>query len=369
VKVLFLVPVLANAYYQGRVRALARVGVQPTVLGFERAYYPGKPEAGYVSLGRVKNREYTRRLMMLGRAMARVRRAAEGADVIYAFGLDMLLLGWLASRGLGKRIKLAYDVADIQQAQLDEGRVSSALRRLERFLLERTKLLVVTSRAYVDHYYQGILGMNGVAYHVIENKLEAGAFGGVPGGATGRSGNVLRIGYFGMHRCARSWEILQEVSKRAGGSVQVYIRGFPVTPKDLAEQARHLDHVEYGGPYVAPDELPDLYGQVDLVWACYLYQEGQGLGNWRWARTHRFYEACYFNKPMFCQAGTEDGRVAERLGLGLCLDLGDVEGTVARILAITPEEIARWTRNIEALPSEVYSYSDEHARLYEALAS
>jgi len=367
-KITYLLPVASHVRYHKRVSALQALGCEAKILAFERDYYPGKPwPDGYLSLGKIQNENYCRRPAPFAKALPIVLKEAEESDVIYAFGLDTLFLAWLASRFSSKHQKIIYEVGDIRAVLLGKSLLARSLRRLERFLLRHVHILVVTSEAFISGYFHGIQGLMTLRYQVIENKLDESAFPTSPSPIDyNKEDGGLRIGYFGLIRCCRSWQILKRVVNAGSGQAQLYLRGISMGEQDLDEEARIDPQIDYGGPYVVPDDLPSMYGQVDMVWACYPYQ-GDGLGNWRWARTNRFYEACRFQRPMFAQKGTEDGRLAETLGLGVSLDLGDVEGTVDRILQIKHTDIDRWRQNMAALPKEVYTLSNEHKKLIRAI--
>ncbi|WP_027364776.1 glycosyltransferase family protein [Desulfotruncus alcoholivorax] len=365
-KIAFLLPVVSDARAHKRISGLKKFGARPVVLAFERKYYKGKPfPEGYISLSAIEHSKYHKRLIPFLKAFVKVRAAVKKTDVIYAFGLDMLLLGWLACLGPAKPFTAVYEVADIREVLLGKGLLSRCLRWLERFLLRRTKFAVVTSERYISGYYQEIQGIKDFRYIVVENKIDPVVTAKAPACPIGENAGILRIGYFGVIRCRRSLDILMEAALQSSGRVQVYLRGFPLGVGDL-EKVVQSPAVTYGGPYMAPDDLPDLYGRVDLVWACYPYR-GNITGNQCWARTNRFYESCYFNKPMLAQAGTEDGRVIEALGLGTCLDLADSKAAVKRILSITGQELKQWQYNTGLLDKEIYIMTSEHAQLWEML--
>lgn len=364
----FLLPVVSQVRYHRRISALRNLGVKAQILAFERDHYRGKPwPDGYTSLGTVEHGNYIRRIAPLIKVLPLVRAVVQGVDAIYAFGLDTLFLGWLASRFSSKQIKIIYEVGDIRSVFLEGNLLSRCMRSLERFLLREVGLLVVTSEAFVTGYFHGVQGLGPLHYQVIENKLAAD----VPCGLQdvtlcNRQIDGLRIGYFGLIRCRRSWSILNKAVAAGNGRIQLYLRGISMGVQDLEDQAQRNPQIDYDGPYMVPDDLPSMYGRVDMVWACYPYQ-GSGLGNWRWARTNRFYEACYFRRPMFAQKGTEDSRPVESLGLGLALDLADIEGTVDKILEIRRPDIDRWRQNMKSLPKEAYVLSNEHEQLLEAI--
>jgi succinoglycan biosynthesis protein ExoL len=364
-KITFLLPVLSQARYHKRIIALDKLGIQPNILAFEREYYPGKPwPGGYRSLGHLQHGHYYKRLVPFVKALLTVRSAAKESDVIYAFGLDILLLGWLASRTLDKRPKIIYEVGDIRAVLIGRSLLSRGLRWLERYLLRSVDVLVTTSEAFITGYFQGVQGLTDLCYQVIENKLDGDVLP-QPKGLTAHNGwsEILRIGCFGLIRCHRSWEVLKRAVERGNGRVQVYVRGVSMGLENLEEEAQRLPYIEYGGPYVVPDDLPAMYGQVDMVWAAHHH----GETNFRWARANRFYEACYFKRPLFGQVGTLDGQIIEEWGLGACVDLLDVEGAVDRILRISEVELAQWRKNVAQLPKEVYIYTGEHERLIEAI--
>lgn len=369
-QIVFLLPTTSQPRYHKRISALKRLNIRAKILAFQREYYRGRPfEEGHIRLGAIRHGEYLRRLGPLLRAIPRARLESQGADSMYAFGLDMLALGWLARLGRRKHARLVYEVGDVREVMLGQGLVARMLRSLERFLLRRTHLVVVTSRSFVSEYFHKIQGETGIRYEVVENKVNAGAMpvgqNTYPKGEGGR----LRIGYFGLIRCKRSLEILRRVTEMGTGRVGVYARGIAMgLDEDGRDILENHPYIQYDGPYVSPDDLPAMYGYVDIVWTITQYHEGR-LENLRWARTNRFNEACWFRKPMIAQTGTEDGKLVEDLDLGLVLDLSDVEGSVRRILRVEMADLKRWQENIARLPPEVYTYTDEHERLLKELTT
>jgi len=359
---IYLLPVVSHVRYHKRIRAMLNLGIDPVVFAFERNYYEGKPvPGGYESLGSIEHTHYFKRIMPILKALFKVRLKAQGVDVIYAFGLDMLLLGWLACLGVQKPVKLVYEIGDIREIMLGTGLLSRFLRWFERFLLRRTELLIVTSEAFISCYFKEVQQLKSIRHLVIENKLDQNA--GEPKNSwENEVEGILRIGYFGVLRCRRSWEILKKAVLKSNGRIQLYLRGITMSLVNLEKEANSLPGVEYAGPYAVPDHLPFMYGRVNMVWACYPYQEAP-IGNYLWARTNRFYESCSYKVPMFAQKDTEDGRVIDGLGLGLSIDMSNVDLAVERILSITEAEINRWQQNINRLAEDLYTLTNEHEQL------
>ena len=232
-KITFLLPVVSHVRYQKRIGALVRLGIVPNILAFERSYYNGKPwPDGYTSLGKISHGRYLRRVIAFARAFHLVRASLRKTGATYVFGLDLLFLAWLCHFGLRARPHIFYEVGDLGILP-GKRAFSFFLRFVERFLLKRISLLIVTSQAYIDKYYFGVQKLKRTPYLVIENKVDEGIVAKHTGVSThlespyNQEGGV-RIGYFGLIRCRRSWEALEIATKMGRGKVKVYVRGIPL---------------------------------------------------------------------------------------------------------------------------------------------
>jgi len=369
-KIVFFISSKADAHYYKLVNTLSKLGAEAEVLAFERpGYYEGREyNCSYTLLARIKYGHYFKRFLVFLKAASIARSRLSEPDIAYVFGLDMLLLYCLAAFGLRRKPKIIFEVCDIIPILVGESLKSRIIRWLERILIRKISLLVVTSEAFVTGYYEKIQGLTKLPYLVIENKLsrEAPALVVTLAGKE-RSSGSLRIGYFGVIRCQRSLEILKAVTMRGQGRVRIYLRGISMGEvTDIESHVRGNPWMEYGGPYVSPDDLPQLYRCVDIVWICFTYV-GERIGNWMWAKTNRFYESCFYKKPVIARLGTEDGRVVAEKELGICVDVSDVSSCVEQILSISPADLQRWHSNLNKLPEDIYLYKDEHQRLLDIL--
>jgi len=322
----------------------------------------------HITIGRIEHGHYAKRLCTFLRLLPVVRRQLLESDVVYAFGFDMAFLGWLALRTMSMNSKFVMEIADIRQVLLGDGLMNYMLRLIERRLVKDLHLLVVTSKAFAVEYYGKLRGLTSLKYLVIENKVDATSMSSdrMCKGATKLKDMPLRIGYFGLLRCARSWVILKRAVMKGEGRIQLVLRGIPFGIPSMSHEAQSIPFIDYAGAYKVPDDLPEMYGNVDMVWASYPFMNTT-IGNWRWARTNRFYEACYFKRPMFVQVGTEDGLAVEMLGIGCCVDLHHIEETVDRILAVDHIELGKWHERLARVPTSVYVQTNEHELLMRAL--
>lgn len=352
--------------YYKRISALKDLGMQVKVLAFERGSYPGKELSGkHISLGHIKHGHYLSRLVMILKAIYKVRSMIKNADVLYTCGLDMALLGWLAALKINNKPKLCYEVADIREIQLSNGLAGRITRAFERFMIKQAHLLIVTSSTYVSAYYKGILGAKNFRYQVIENKLDPRQIMNSKLRLLPKSPPEahLKIGYFGVLRCARSLQVIKHLVSKYNGSVEVYLRG--IFFKDigvLEHEVVNTSGIYYEGPFKSPDDLPEMYSKVDIVWDIAKYHEGK-VGNLSWAKSNRFYQSCFFNKPIIGQVNTLDGIAAEELDIGISLDISDIDRAVDKIMSITKHQLEHWKKNLSNISKEVYVLTDEHERL------
>lgn len=138
--------------------------------------------------------------------------------------------------------------------------------------------------------------------------------------------------------------------------------GYPMEPADIAEQAKSIPNVIYSGEYKSPNDLPKLYGGVDIVWACYKFI-GPRDWNLKWARPNRFYESCYFGRPLISRLGSSDSKEVDRLKIGFNIQTHEISEVVTELESITAEMVEQWRSNSLELPNSLFIYTDEGEQL------
>ena len=223
------------------------------------------------------------------------------------------------------------------------------MRLIERTALRRADLVVTVTQDMVDGYFRDTQRLRNVRYAVIENRVDPQETpDSIERDRQPETDDALTIGYFGVIRCERSWEALLSAARQAQGRIRVIVRGIPLGMPDFEQQCAEAEYVTYGGSFISPDDLPQMYADVDMVWAAYLH----GESNARWARSNRYFEAGYFRKPVFVQQDTRDGDAVADSHTGMLVDLHDIEGTAQAILRVTPTDVVRWSDAVESRPVE-----------------
>lgn len=365
-KILLLVPALSSVDAQNRLEGIEKQGVECSVAGFDRRYYPGKDWGREVtSLGYVEHENYLKRLLILFKAIPSIRVLANGKHSVYTFSFDLLLIAYFALIFKRNKPKLLYDVSDIRPAFIGSGLSARILRYAETLLLKRVAVVVVTSRAYVSEYFHKIQQLHSVLFHLIENKLNPG-FAPVPTECSYHNRSTktsFTIGYFGLIRCERSLQVLINSATRFDGRIKVKIRGTFLGTESYQKQIEEHPYMSYGGPYITPDDLEAIFKEVDLSWLAHAHS----AINTKWARTFRFYHASYYRCPMIAQEGSQDGLVVDELGIGMTVDIFDFNSVLDALNKLKVEDLEVWHSSLKALPDSISLITDEYKKLVDLL--
>lgn len=367
-KILFLLPVLSDSNYQKRIENFLRSGVQCSVVGFERHHYQGKPWPIEVhSLGLIEHGKYFKRVWTLLISAISLRKKIKNHEYIYAFNLDILFLAWFSSIFSKSRPNFVYEIFDIHPILYKKSIYSILFRKIERFLIRKVKVVVVASPHYIEGYFHEVQKLHSATYHVIENKLNSFDISQNPDNSLSKkpSDEPIIIGFFGMIRCVISLNFLYDFLQKNNGRFRLSIRGLFMVPDDKKQMILKSNFSEYCGPYIYPDDLNDMYSKVDLIWAA----QKLGEAHTRFSRTNRFYQSCFFKKPMITQAGTKDSEIVMENNLGITIDLDKPVESMDLISKIDRSDFKKWHGNLNAVPENVYLITTEYKELIEKIKS
>ncbi len=312
-----------------------------------------------IDLGRTYDGAFIQRIRQVfrgARIAATPQNQLSSANVIYARNLDMLACAFLAKRYAKLNTRVIYECLDVHRLLVRRGPIGMALRGLERFLLKRTIGLIVSSPAFLNHYFE--------RYHkdlytaaLVENRLTPAALDNRPArdAAPINPSAPLRIGWVGILRCQRSLDLLCGLADRFEGEIEIKLHGKPArTEIPVFEPVieRRLN-MTYFGPYRAPEDLPEIYTGLDLVWAGDFMEAGF---NSVWLLPNRIYEGGFYQTPPICVSGTQTAAWVSDKQAGFCL-AEPLETTLANLIEqLIADRSAIDVRHdrLRALPEEVF---------------
>lgn len=345
-RIAYIVHDLADPAVARRVRMLRAGGAEVRLLGFCRRDAAPTLVAGIAAthLGHTADQKLGQRMLAVLNRLARfgpVSRAIAEADVVMARNLECLAL---AVRGAaGKRI--VYECLDIHRLLLGSGLAARAVQAIERRFMRDVALILTSSPRFTREYFHGRQGY-AAPVALVENRLLT--LDGPPAPVQPLpAGPPWVIGWFGMIRCRRSYEILKRIAGAGAGRVRILIAGIvsqAVLPELISETAAN-PHIDYLGPYHAED-LGRLYGSLHFAWAIDYYEEGL---NSRWLLPNRLYEATSFGAVPIALEDVETGAWLRRHDAGIVLS--DPAAALPGLLeTMDAEQLGTLRAKIAAIP-------------------
>jgi len=365
-RILFFTTATEHTTFRKTARMLAKEGAYVKIIGFTRNNFPAGSDAVPTEiLGTISHGNYFRRFINLFKSISKLREYAKNYDIVHCFALDTLIIANIALAFQKK--KIVYQVQDIKRQLIGNSIKPRLYRFIERLLLKNIVQLIVSSEDYHTHYFAKYHNFPSKLTTVIENKLETEPISTLDDSTQNSSLNKhIRLGYFGVMRCVRSWEILKKSIQKSQGVFSLYLRGKPNAMPNLSNEIISEKFISFGGPYRSPDDLKLIYESVDLVWAAYPYGFGKE-GNWQMARTIRFYEACAYGRPVLVQKGTPHALIVSELDIGKVIDMKNINMAIDQILSINPEDIKTWEKNLLKIDRRLFIHTDEFKKLYQTL--
>lgn len=352
---------------------LQRGGAQVTVLGFRRSDTPVTQILGapVFDLGRSFDAKLAHRAGSVLKNVLGARRwreAVAGAQVVMARNLEMLAIAARVRALAAPEANLVYECLDIHRMMLSDGTPGRLLRGLERRLLTSCSLLVVSSPAFLTHYFEATQAIRPPAL-LVENKVVVADTAQVarPAAPSLPLGPPWRIGWYGMIRCARSLDILATLARAHPGLVQVTIRGRPAYHEfdDFQALVDRTPGLSFEGPY-GREDLERIYGEVHFTWAIDYFEAGQ---NSDWLLPNRLYEGGLHGSVPIALASVETGRWLAARQAGLLL-ADPAQELADRLSRLTPEQYAMLFARTAQIPTiDLASDDGDACALVQRLAS
>jgi succinoglycan biosynthesis protein ExoL len=373
-KIAYFVHDVTDPAVARRLGMLRATGAEVSVIGFRRSdtVVTELERAPVFDLGRTYDaqlRDRAGRVLDWMLNVERFKAWVQGAQVFMARNLEMLAVASAARRLTQSRPALVYECLDIHWLMLSRTPAGWFLRLAERRLLAQTRLLIVSSPAFLDRYFEPVqqIGRLGVKPLLIENKhLDLTAVRARRAWAPRRPGPPWRIGWFGCLRCRESLDILTALAARRPDLVEVVIRGRPAPAvfRDFADMVEGVPGMRYGGPY-HPHEIAALYRDCHFSWAIDYYDEGR---NSAILIPNRIYDAGAHHCVPLALADVETGSWLARRGVGVLLEdpLRELEAFFERLDAHGYRALEARMASVD--PNAFRADRAECERLHSALA-
>jgi len=365
-----------------RMRAFSDIGWETLCASFRRERYNRGyvPEWKNIYLGKIEDRKYLRRVFVLLRAVAKLLREGRNigsSQVFYAINLDQLLLALFIRVVCAKKVVIVYEVADIQGAFMRKNAFGSFLRFVERQAMRWIDLMVTTSPGFINNYFQPIQRYHGECF-LLENvvyPVPSSCSNGQAGENGSENKETWVVGFFGLLKCRRSWQLIKEIASALPSKVSFKLGGYPypadIDYADFYKTVDNFDNITYVGEYAHPHDLEKIYSGVDFVW-CFDFSNDEY--NSVWCLANRLYEGGYFEIPLLASKNYEAGRFVEKYGIGWTFGEPYAEELSKFFARLTRAQYRLVKEKYRSIDKQVFAGDQQHRALcarmealYEAL--
>jgi hypothetical protein len=361
-KILIILPVLGDTKDSKRIKLLKEAGFIVNVAYYERKEFETrKPEAdSFILLGKVYNKKYLIRVIIFIKSFFKLRKLIKENDLVYCIGADLAILAYFSAKFLDNK-KFIIDIADIREIQVSDLLISKLLRFIETYVTKRASLVVVTSKGFIDNYYNAKLGLTNMIFFLLENKVDYDI--DIKTITENKKTNKITLGYLGMIRDEWTLLFLEKLINKYPEKFDCIIAGIiKIDNFDINKFVSKNRGIKYYGPFQSPGDLPKLYKEIDVN--LIFYPEMNSSMNWfeikRICRSNRFYESLYFKKPIVSFSFTYDGIEIDKFQIGLTLEDYDLKKSIDIVeRELTIEKIQFWRNNINSLSFDTFMFMND----------
>lgn len=309
-KVVFITPFLSQPRCVKRVTAFLNAGYDCSVFGYERGNYDVNkyPDSIPVTnLGRLKDgSNYISKFKKAFWDIRDIIQRNQGNDVFfYSFSFQHTIML------KAMKVKYIYEISDILYAYPHLMPFLPIFKVLDKNLIKHSTMTVMTSGGFYNFF-----NLKDDKIVVIPNKVNP-ALMNYCCRETLHLENGIRFAFIGSIR----YESVFRIADVIGENFKQHSFTFwgscrPYEKEKVDELLSKYSNIYYKGVFKSPEDLPNIYKNVDIVIACY---DINSL-NERLAEPNKLYEALCFCKPIIVSKGIFLGDRVKQLKCGYAID-------------------------------------------------
>lgn len=289
-------------------------------------------------LGTLRNdMSYAKRFPILIKDIRSVVKRNKGQNVVYyLFGLDLAM----AFRMVNRKDKYVFEESDLVHTYMGNAMLRGLLEKIDKRIIRHSAKTVFTSEGFEEYHFGKEKPVNTV---VIANKLNQDILKMEVKEKI--SYDKIRVGFVGKPRF-KSVVTFAKVLCERHKNFEFHVYGGPILEeKEGFDALSKFDTYFYHGPFKNPDELPEIYSQLDLVLSTYDIE----FENVRYAEPNKLYEAIFFRTPIIVSEKTFLGDKVRKLGVGYCVNPLKEKDVEHLLNSITEESVCRLKNNCEKI--------------------
>ena len=311
-KIVFIIGALSQPRCIKRVVSFAEAGYECVVYGYNRGCYdvntfPCGIEVNV--LGTLNNGDSISNLIEMRKNLGGIIKANGRDCIYYSFGF---LSSFLLS--LKTKIDYIYEISDILYAYPKYDKFSWILKKIDRRIIRKAKLIVMTSGGFKEY-----IGVYDDKIIIQPNKISS-IFSKYRRNKYTFNAQKLKFAFIGAIRYESIFRFAQVIGEHfQQHEFHFYGGASDSVIKQVIDLCERYCNIKYHGVFKSPDDLPKIYNEIDIVVACY---DINSL-NERIAEPNKLYESIFFCKPIIVSAQTYLANRVKKLGCGFVLEKQD----------------------------------------------
>lgn len=357
-KIICFVASLSQPRCIKRVTTFHNAGYEVEVYGYSRGYYNdnGYPTGIRVhDLGWIKSGGgYIGRFLTILFSVKDITKKYKREDVVYyIFSFDYALSFLLCSNKL-----FFYEISDIVYSYFNFKCLIKLFRCLDRYMIRKSYRTVLTSAGFQKYLFKDkessncIIQPNKVSTYFTSIKRKSLSL-------TQKEGLVFA--YVGAFRYPNTVFRFANVIGKHYPQHSFYFYGDSYLTPLAVELSRKYNNVKYWGSFRSPDNIEDIYSNIDVVIACY----DNATINERIAEPNKLYESICFCKPIIVSNNTYLADRVQELQVGFAIDASEDMSIIAFLDKLDFNELCSISQREYEM--EQFQFIDSPAEILQAL--
>jgi succinoglycan biosynthesis protein ExoL len=340
-KIVFLQASLSQPRELKRIRSFMNAGFDVEGYAFNRGYYNVNSIVDGIKfhdLGFAKSgSNYWRKFIYARKVLREIFLKFKSEEVIYySFSFDLTLLCKIYS---GK--KVIHEISDIVYGYFENNFIHWFFKQIDKWLIKFSFLTVMTS----EGFYSYLFPSKNLSNVIIQpNKLDK-FFNGISRKGKKVDCNKLVFSYIGSFRYPNTVFRFARVIGETFLNHEFHFYGDSEYTESVKALSKKYVNVLYKGAFRNPDDLQDIYSNVDIVVACY---DTENL-NERIAEPNKLYEALFFKKPIIVSSNTFLASQIQKFKCGFEMDATMDVNIIQLVNSLTIEKLDKLINQIEKI--------------------
>ena len=310
-EIVFILSSLNDPHYRKRVEEFMDHGYSVTVYGFKRI---GRdlPDSRYtpIVLGEIPNRSFKSRIRILNSSIRSISKNCNGKLCFYS-SLDIAIFGSLYIKA-----PYIYEVCDLTELTINNRLVRGALSKMNMRFIRKSVTTIITSQGFAEHFSK----IDSGKFSLIPNKVSPE----IPkyvGQRKSIDKDLIRIGFAGVIRFETIYHFVKACAEY-GKNIELHLYGIYNGTDEWSLKIQDIesryDNVHYHGKFSNPEDLPDIYSDIDMVLCTY-----PPTLSVKYAEPNKLYEAIYFRCPIIVSEKVFLGDKVRKLNVGYVINAMD----------------------------------------------